>query len=98
MRVFIETAFSGILRGELLSVSTFSISDSSVAHAAVMITSRGNRDYPRGKVLTFPLYQVTPTDCFRVARQRGSGRLYLRCTQTHSRAELFAPYREGAKA
>lgn len=98
MRVYIETAFSGILRGKLLSVSTEESALLKVDRAAVMITTCGHRAYLRGKVETFPLTQVTPADCFRIARQRGSGKLYLRCTQTHSRAELFAPYRQEVKA
>lgn len=98
MRVYIETPFSGILRGKLLSVQTEESLSFKVERAAVMITSRGNRVYPRGNVETFPLTQVTPADCFRIARQRGSGKLYLRCTQTHSRAELFSPFRQEVKA
>ena len=91
MRVFIETAFSGILRGKLLSVE----SEGGFDYARVKITSRGSIWYGRSVSELFPLDNVTPADCFRVARQRGSGKLYLRCTQTHSRADLFRPYREG---
>lgn len=97
MRVFIETAFSGILRGKLLSVHKADSSLVQSDNACVRITSRG-RAYECGSTYVFPIDLVSPADCFRVARQRVSGRLYLRCTQTHSRAELFAPYRKEAKA
>lgn len=97
MRVFIETAFSGILRGNLLSVHKANPGLLQSENACVRITSRG-RAYECGASYVFPLTQVTPAHCFRIARQRGSGKLYLRCTQDHSRVELFAPYRQEVKA
>lgn len=97
MRIFIETPFSGIIRGKLLRVTVekTGVADLTFTRAHFRITSRNKgRMYPQGGIDSCPLEMITPAECFAVARQRGSGKLYLRCTKTHNRAEMFAPYME----